>query len=96
MPPRKQRRQGPQVASSNGLPTRSQHHPRLKVKIRELGEGCILWLPEKKENDSGRIICIKDSCFSGSELDDEGYNHPVLVLKVKQDGICSFARASSI
>jgi hypothetical protein len=27
-------------------------------------------------------------------LTKEGYNHPVLVLKIKQDGICSFAQAS--
>ncbi|PQE06263.1 hypothetical protein CJF30_00005215 [Rutstroemia sp. NJR-2017a BBW] len=91
--PRKQRRQGPQAALSDGLPTRNQHNPRPKVRIQSIGEGCILWLPARNENESGKIICIRDSCCSGSELDNEGYNHPVLVLKIRQDGICSFAQA---
>ncbi|PQE05441.1 hypothetical protein CJF30_00011389 [Rutstroemia sp. NJR-2017a BBW] len=91
--PRKQRRQEPQAASSDTLPSYNQHSLRPKVRIELLGEGCIVWLPDKNENETGKVICIRDSCCFGTELDNEGYNHPVLVLKIKQDGICSFVQA---
>jgi hypothetical protein len=94
--PRKQRRQEPQAALSEGLPTYIQHDPRPKVRIELLCEGCILWLPDRNENETRKITCIRDSCCSGSELASEGYNHPVLVLKINQDGICSFAQVRTL
>lgn len=44
--------------------------------------GCIVWLPSKVLFAES-IKCNKQNC-SGEELDDDGYEHPVVVLGVKQ------------
>ncbi|PMD28802.1 hypothetical protein L207DRAFT_642860 [Hyaloscypha variabilis F] len=93
--PRTQRRQERQATLSDVLPSNTWRDPRPEVRIEHLGEGCIVWLPAKDENETGTITCIRDSCCSNRELTKEGYNHPVLVLKIKQDGICSFAQVTS-
>jgi hypothetical protein len=92
--PRTQRRQEWQATFSDVLPSNAQCDPRPQVRIEQLGEGCIVWLPAKDENETRTITCIRDSCCSNGELTKEGYSHPVLVLKIKQDGTCSFAQAS--
>ncbi|KAH6679310.1 hypothetical protein B0J14DRAFT_294746 [Halenospora varia] len=90
--PRPQRRPERQAPPSDVLPT---NNLRPEVRIEQLGEGCIVWLPAKDENEPGTITCIRNSCCSNRELTKGGYNHPVLLLKIKQDGICSFAQVTS-
>lgn len=89
--PRPQRRPERLATPSDVLPT---NNLRPEVRIEQLGEGCIVWLPAKDENEPGTITSIRNSCCSNRELTKGGYNHPVLLLKIKQDGICSFAQAS--
>jgi hypothetical protein len=91
---RRQKRQARQATLPDAVPLNTQRDPRPEVRIEQLGEGCIVWLPAKDENETRAITCTRDSCCSNRELTKEGYNYPVLVLKIKQDGICSFAQAS--
>ncbi|RDL37682.1 uncharacterized protein BP5553_05115 [Venustampulla echinocandica] len=92
-----QRRQERQLTPSDGFrpASNSARNRRPKVVLEQLGEGCIVWLPTKDENDDGTIKCIKERCCENKELHSEGYGHPILVLKIKQHGICSFAEVTS-
>jgi hypothetical protein len=58
----------------------SNQNPRPHIKIQHLGVGCIVWLPSRGDDDRS-IKCIRELC-SNQELQDGGYNHPVIVLKV--------------
>jgi hypothetical protein len=73
------------------LPSSNQN-PRSHIKIQHSGVGCIVWLPSKRD-DGKSIKCIRELCCSNQELQDGGYNHPVIVLKVSPnnsgDAVCS-------
>ncbi len=45
--------------------------------------GCIVWLPPRKDHEPP-ILCKREGCCGGEVLQDEGYNHPVVVLKIRQ------------
>lgn len=75
---RRQERQERQATLPDAVPLNTQPHPRPEVRIEQLGEGCIVWLPAKDENEARAITCIRDSCCSNRELTKEAYNHPVL------------------
>jgi hypothetical protein len=71
-------------------------NPRPSIETRHLGVGCIVWLPSIGDDDDKRIKCIKESCCFNRELQDGGYNHPVVVLKVSTnnfgDVVCSIVK----
>ncbi|KAG9246657.1 hypothetical protein BJ878DRAFT_270384 [Calycina marina] len=72
------------TASSGGpLPKDSQAY-RPPLRPGDICVGCIVWLPIK-ENQGPSIKCRKDGCCGNGELKDGGYNHPVVVLKIKQN-----------
>ncbi|KAH8684253.1 hypothetical protein BGZ60DRAFT_547726 [Tricladium varicosporioides] len=56
---------------------------RPKLSERELCVGCIVWLPERGTQQVG-IKCNNSFCCGESELGDKGYNHPAVVLSIKQ------------
>ncbi|TGO58266.1 hypothetical protein BELL_1301g00010 [Botrytis elliptica] len=58
---------------------------RPSLKKNDLCVGCIVWLPSKLESD-GELVCNRGkSCCNGRCLDDEGYNHPVVILEHEGD-----------
>ncbi|TGO51854.1 hypothetical protein BCON_0153g00210 [Botryotinia convoluta] len=64
---------------------------RLSLKKNDICVGCIVWLPSKLESD-GDLVCNRGkSCCNGRCLDDEGYNHPVVILE-HEDGLTSKPR----
>ncbi|CZR60742.1 uncharacterized protein PAC_10638 [Phialocephala subalpina] len=88
----------PHRASSGSMvfPNNGQNS-RPRVDPKDLCIGCIVWLPPKLEHHSS-ITCNKENCC-GRELDDGGYDHPVVVVKIRQregsytrgDVICTVA-----
>ncbi|KAJ8066874.1 hypothetical protein OCU04_004258 [Sclerotinia nivalis] len=53
---------------------------RPNLKKKDLCVGCIVWLPARIESD-GSLVCSRgESCCNGKKLDDDGYNHPVVIL----------------
>ena len=66
---------------------RRHSEPRLADKPRvEPGDvcvGCIVWLPPKDTLNSG-IQCSCTRCYLPSALEDAGYDHPVVVVKIRQ------------
>ena len=58
--------------------SRSQNGGRHPIDAPSLAVGCIVWLPPKEENGKD-IVC---SCHGG-KLDSQGYDHPVVVLKLQ-------------
>ncbi|PVH70752.1 hypothetical protein DL98DRAFT_521432 [Cadophora sp. DSE1049] len=76
----------------------SNQNPRSHIKIQHLGVGCIVWLPSRGDDDKS-IKCIRELCCSNRELQDGGYNHPVVVLKVSPnhfgDVVCSIVKVTS-
>ena len=78
------------------------HSDRLHIESGELCAGCIVWLPHKVLS-AGSIRCSKANCC-GKELDDAGYEHPVVVLSIKHregsyilgDLICTVATVSIV
>ncbi|KAH6700618.1 hypothetical protein BKA61DRAFT_529714 [Leptodontidium sp. MPI-SDFR-AT-0119] len=77
------RRQSRTAASSSGPPPNDSQAYRPPLRSEDICVGCIVWLPIK-ENHGPSIKCRKDGCCGNEELKDEGYNHPVVVLKIKQ------------
>jgi hypothetical protein len=77
--PRTPRRRERRATLSDRIHPASSNQ-RNSVGIEQLGEGCIAWLPFRGDED-GIIKCIRDSYRFNSELDEESYNHPVLVLR---------------
>lgn len=79
-------------------PPRDAKVPRPGLRAGDICVGCIVWLPSRKSKHAG-IKCNKDACCGHAELGDGGYDHPVLVLNIKQrdesniagDLICSVA-----
>ncbi|KAF7920789.1 uncharacterized protein EAE98_008818 [Botrytis deweyae] len=67
---------------------------RPSLKKNDICVGCIVWLPSKLESD-GDLVCNRGkSCCNGRCLDDEGYNHPVVILEHEGD-VCSVAMMTS-
>jgi len=56
----------------------SQDGGRHPIDVPSLAVGCIVWLPPKEENGKD-VVC---SCHGG-KLDSQGYDHPVVVLKLQ-------------
>lgn len=56
---------------------------RSQVQPGDLCAGCIVWLPPKKAFDS-EIRCSCRGCEGAEELREGGYNHPVVVLRLRQ------------
>ncbi|KFY08158.1 hypothetical protein V492_06493 [Pseudogymnoascus sp. VKM F-4246] len=94
------------------IPTLQPVRSRPTLKIPDLEAGCIVWLPSKDlhsnnsrassdsgGNDERSIRCIHESCCGNADLEEEGYNHPVVVLKTSQyhleDMICFVAIITS-
>ncbi|TEY49943.1 hypothetical protein BOTCAL_0281g00010 [Botryotinia calthae] len=74
--------------------THSEAGIRAIVRKTDICVGCIVWLPSKLESD-GDLVCSRGkSCCNGRRLDDEGYNHPVVILE-HEGGICSVALITS-
>lgn len=76
----------------------NDRRPRPSIKTRNLGMGCIVWLPPKRDDDDRDIRCTREPCCDHRELQKEGYDHPVVVLKVSKnylgEAVCSIAMAS--
>lgn len=89
-------------------PTLQLRNPRPSLNILELEAGCIVWLPSKDlhydgsssccdDRDTGMrsIRCIRESCCGNAALEEDGYNHPLVVLKTSNfysgDKICIIA-----
>jgi len=77
MPPRSHR-----ASSAPVVPSSNRQSDRPHIEAGELCVGCIVWLPPK-DLANGSIRCNRASCC-GRELDDDGYEHPVVVLSIKQ------------
>ncbi|EPE35912.1 hypothetical protein GLAREA_05250 [Glarea lozoyensis ATCC 20868] len=60
----------------------AQQDDRPVVKITDLCVGCIVWLPAKSELNGG-IKCTCTGCIQAVDLEDPGYNHPVLVVRIQ-------------
>jgi hypothetical protein len=100
MPPTRSHRasSAPVAPPNNGHGQNDRPH----VGAGEVCVGCIVWLPHKVPSASG-IKCNKANCC-GNELEDGGYEHPVVVLSVKQkagshvvgDLICTVACVSTV
>ncbi|KAF5873194.1 uncharacterized protein Bfra_008473 [Botrytis fragariae] len=67
---------------------------RPSLKKTDICVGCIVWLPSKLESD-GDLVCSREKgCCNGRCLNDEGYNHPVVILEHEGD-TCSVAMLTS-
>ncbi|CAD6445553.1 117acc3b-a04c-4914-b042-c7bcbd5961e8 [Sclerotinia trifoliorum] len=64
------------------------------LKKKDLCVGCIVWLPAKLESDESLVCSRGESCCNGKKLDDDGYNHPVVIL-CYEGTICSIAMITS-
>lgn len=64
-------------------PSPSRNVKRRKIRPADLCAGCIVWLPAKHDSNGG-IKCCCARCPVAEGLDDGGYNHPVIVLKICQ------------
>ena len=62
-------------------PTRQTETP--SVKMGDLCVGCIVWLPAR-DLQAPPIKCSKAGCCGHDDLEDPGYNHPAVVLKIRQ------------
>jgi len=73
-------------------PPSNNQNQRSRIKVQHLKVGCIVWLPSREDDDES-IKCIRELCCSNQELQDGGYNHPVVVLQVSRnyfgDVVCS-------
>ncbi|PMD55474.1 uncharacterized protein K444DRAFT_491821, partial [Hyaloscypha bicolor E] len=64
--------------------------------------GCIVWLPPRKSHDDP-VLCNRPDCCGRVALEPEGYDHPVVVLKIWQsinsnilgDLVCTIACATT-
>ncbi|TVY15317.1 hypothetical protein LARI1_G009302 [Lachnellula arida] len=63
--------------------TNNLESSRSQVQPGDLCAGCIVWLPPKKAFDS-EIRCSCRACEGAEELREGGYNHPVVVLRLRQ------------
>lgn len=87
--PRASRRQQRQPAPISDVIPNDQ---RPRVRYNHLGEGCIVWLPVKDEDEEGTVACVKEDCCSHGLLDAEGFNHPVVIVRINGHGTCTFVK----
>jgi hypothetical protein len=81
MPSARNKKQRKPVTDS--LPSEVQNN-RASLRAGDICVGCIVWLPEQLLNDQS-LQCIQSNC--GEVLDVRGYNHPVVVLSIRQNEI---------
>ena len=71
-------------------------NPRPNINAQEFGVGCIVWLPSRGDDDGKNIKCIREFCCSHRELQEGGYNHPVVVVTLSTnnfgDAVCSIVK----
>ncbi|PMD27099.1 hypothetical protein NA56DRAFT_743451 [Hyaloscypha hepaticicola] len=73
-----------QHAAAGLLPTRAQTNNRTpSLRSGDICRGCIVWLPPKTSHDDA-VLCNRDGCCDRSALQEGGYDHPVVVLKIRQ------------
>jgi hypothetical protein len=74
--------------------TSHNRNPRPSLRVQDLAVGCVVWLP-CKEDDDKTVKCIRELCCFNRELNEGGFNHPVVVLEVREDcfghTLCSIA-----
>jgi hypothetical protein len=66
--------------------------------------GCIVWLPPKASYGNPPVLCNRLCCCGQAALEDRGYDHPVVVLKIRQrvnsstigDLVCTVACVGSV
>ncbi|KAM3072532.1 hypothetical protein ACMFMG_009328 [Clarireedia jacksonii] len=68
-------------SSSLPPPPNDECSPRPKVRSGDLCVGCIVWL--SGDNCDKSVKCCKRNCC-GKVLGEDGYNNPVVVLKIRQ------------
>ncbi|KAH6663405.1 hypothetical protein B0J14DRAFT_609396 [Halenospora varia] len=73
----------PASRSSPALLQKPTTVERPRILPADLCVGCIVWLP-KKELDRDDIYCNCRWCEYPFELNEDGYNHPVVVLRITQ------------
>ncbi|KAI9647920.1 hypothetical protein NHQ30_004309 [Ciborinia camelliae] len=78
--PRTRSRQARISRRSSPLDAQVGHGIRPSLKKTDLCVGCIMWLPAKIESDESLTCSRGQSCCNGKKLDDDGYNHPVVIL----------------
>jgi hypothetical protein len=61
----------------------SEVQKSMPLEARDICVGCIVWLP-KYIPDGPSLQCIQSNC--SDVLGIGGYNHPVVVLSVRQNG----------
>jgi hypothetical protein len=73
-----------QQAAAGSLPARAQtNHRTASLRNGDICRGCIVWLPPKSSHDDA-VLCNRDGCCGRSALQEGGYDHPVVVLKIRQ------------
>jgi hypothetical protein len=60
----------------------SHQTERPRVNFTDLCVGCIVWLPVKTELNGG-IKCNCAACIPAVDLEDGGYGHPVVVVRIR-------------
>src|SRR6187402_1379532 len=95
------------LSESSALPGAShsyrQQTDRRPIDPGHLCVGCIVWLPPRNSHHSS-VKCDRKGCCDGDELEDPGYDHPVVVLSIRQktgsvqlgDLVCSVACVSPL
>ncbi len=69
--------------SIDPCPAHHRTFERPLVKAGDLCVGCIVWLPARN-TEKKNIKCCRRDCCGNNELDDPFYDHPVVVIKIRQ------------
>lgn len=85
-------------SGARAAPPPQRDGERISLNASDVCVGCIVWLPARDFQQIG-IKCDRELCCEQSELEEAGYNHPVIVLSIKQrhrsnnvgDLLCSVA-----
>jgi hypothetical protein len=62
-----------------------EYQPRPPLITGDICVGCIVWLPPRNDLEEP-INCNRNDCCGGEVLHDRGYNHPVVVMSIRQKG----------
>jgi hypothetical protein len=63
--------------------TKTQKAQHNRLRKGDVCVGCIVWLPPRKPHDDP-VLCNRPDCCGRVPLEPEGYDHPVVVLKIWQ------------